>query len=175
MVAARAGAPFAEQGQLGESTLLQNSYVSCDIGFRWSRRRGSQFRRDPGAQCGVSSHAVGAVITANFCIGLGITLAPKTSVQSGHPHISHRPLSKRVDLVELSLVTSDTSHEPLVEHVIHCRTPESSCASPPATPMKPRSRPGSAVSGLVMSVQFRRTSASKRGRALSSTTAGATT
>lgn len=52
--------------------------------------------------------------------GLGVTLAPNTSLRSVNTEISYRPLRRRVDLVELSLVCRDTTHEPLVAHFIQC-------------------------------------------------------
>jgi DNA-binding transcriptional LysR family regulator len=47
--------------------------------------------------------------------GLGVTLVPNAAVRSALPAtIVYLPLTNRADLVELSLVTRDSPHEPLV-------------------------------------------------------------
>lgn len=54
--------------------------------------------------------------------GLGITLVPNAAIRFGQPNIRHRPLLNPFELVELSLVSRDTNHEPLVGHFIDCST-----------------------------------------------------
>lgn len=61
--------------------------------------------------------------------GLGITLVPNAAMRFEQPNIRHRPLAKPFELVELSLVSRDTDHEPLVGHFIHCATTESAASS----------------------------------------------
>lgn len=57
--------------------------------------------------------------------GLGVTLVPETSAkQQPHGRIVWRELRKRVDLVELSVVSRSGTEEPLVEHFIGCFRPE---------------------------------------------------
>jgi DNA-binding transcriptional LysR family regulator len=51
--------------------------------------------------------------------GLGVTMAPSTAVRSAlRPTATCRPLTNRADLVELSLVTRDSPHEPLVKEFL---------------------------------------------------------
>ncbi|TDL40088.1 LysR family transcriptional regulator [Arthrobacter nitrophenolicus] len=60
--------------------------------------------------------------------GLGVTLAPKSSVTQQPQGLVGRELRKRVDLVELSVMVRAGGHEPLVEHFIACSTPEDGAA-----------------------------------------------
>lgn len=71
----------------------------------------------PDSRCHANSITTQLAMVAS---GLGITLVPNTSAQTSHPRIRHRPLAKRFDLVELSLVSRDANHERLVEHFIDC-------------------------------------------------------
>ncbi|NVM99860.1 LysR family transcriptional regulator [Arthrobacter sp. SDTb3-6] len=52
--------------------------------------------------------------------GLGVTLAPNSSIESAHGGFVGRELSARVDLVELSLVSREGGPEPIAEHFIDC-------------------------------------------------------
>ncbi|MEN8585092.1 LysR substrate-binding domain-containing protein [Burkholderia sp. RS01] len=56
--------------------------------------------------------------------GLGVTLAPESSVRQQPQDLVWRELRRRVDLVELSVVVRSGDHEPLVEHFIACSAPE---------------------------------------------------
>ncbi|MFP3462931.1 LysR substrate-binding domain-containing protein [Arthrobacter globiformis] len=56
--------------------------------------------------------------------GLGVTIAPESSVRQQRQGLVWRELRRRVDLVELSVVVRAGGHEPLVEHFIACTTPE---------------------------------------------------
>jgi DNA-binding transcriptional LysR family regulator len=62
--------------------------------------------------------------------GLGVTLAPETSVRQQPHSIVWRELRQRVDLVELSVVVRAGSQEPLVEHFIACCTPNETVTGP---------------------------------------------
>jgi DNA-binding transcriptional LysR family regulator len=55
--------------------------------------------------------------------GLGVTLAPESSVRQQPQGLVWRELRKRVDLVELFVVVRAGGHEPVVEHFIACSTP----------------------------------------------------
>jgi len=52
--------------------------------------------------------------------GLGVTLAPESSVRQQAQGLVWRELRRRVDLVELSVVVRAGGQEPLVEHFISC-------------------------------------------------------
>lgn len=52
--------------------------------------------------------------------GLGVTLVPESSVQRQPRALVWRELRKRIDLVELSLVSRAGDDEPLVDHFIAC-------------------------------------------------------
>ena len=54
--------------------------------------------------------------------GLGVSLVPNVSVQQIQPTALYRPLTDRAGLVELSLVSRDTAHEPLAKHFLHIAT-----------------------------------------------------
>jgi DNA-binding transcriptional LysR family regulator len=56
--------------------------------------------------------------------GLGVTLAPESSVRQQPHGFVWRELRRRVDLVELSVVVRAGGQEPLVEHFIACSNPE---------------------------------------------------
>lgn len=56
--------------------------------------------------------------------GLGVTLAPESSVRQQPHGLVWRELRRRVDLVELSVVVRSGDQEPLVEHFIACSAPE---------------------------------------------------
>lgn len=56
--------------------------------------------------------------------GLGVTLAPESSVTDQPRGLVWRELRRRVDLVELSVVVRSGGQEPLVEHFIACSRPE---------------------------------------------------
>lgn len=56
--------------------------------------------------------------------GLGVTLAPESSVRQQPQGLVWRELRKRVDLVELSVVVRAGGEEALVQHFIACATPE---------------------------------------------------
>ena len=58
--------------------------------------------------------------------GLGVTLAPESSVRQQPQGLVWRELRKRIDLVELSVVVRAGGQEPLVEQFIACSTPEGS-------------------------------------------------
>ncbi|WP_251039616.1 LysR substrate-binding domain-containing protein [Arthrobacter sp. ISL-72] len=55
--------------------------------------------------------------------GLGVTLAPESSVRQQPRGRVWRELRKRVDLVEPSVVVRLGSQEPLVEHFVACAVP----------------------------------------------------
>ena len=54
--------------------------------------------------------------------GLGVSLVPNVSVQQIQPTALYRPLTDRAGLVELSLVSRDTAHEPLANHFLRIAT-----------------------------------------------------
>lgn len=56
--------------------------------------------------------------------GLGVTLAPESSVRQQPHGLVWRELRRRVDLVELSVVVRAGGQEPLVEHFIACSNAE---------------------------------------------------
>jgi DNA-binding transcriptional LysR family regulator len=56
--------------------------------------------------------------------GLGVTLAPESSVRQQPQGLVWRELRRRVDLVELSVVVRAGGQEPLVQHFITCATPD---------------------------------------------------
>lgn len=56
--------------------------------------------------------------------GLGVTLAPESSVRQQPHGLIWQELRRRVDLVELSVVVRAGGQEPLVEHFIACSIPE---------------------------------------------------
>ena len=62
--------------------------------------------------------------------GLGVTLAPESSVRHQPKGLVWRELRRRVDLVELSVVVRSGGHEPLVEHFIACSGPDAGTAGP---------------------------------------------
>ncbi len=66
-------------------------------------------------------HVANSITTqlAMVACGLGVTLVPNVAVRSVLPAaITYRPLTNRDDLVELSLVTRDSPHEPLVREFL---------------------------------------------------------
>lgn len=75
----------------------------------------------PDAHCHANSITTQLAMVAS---GLGITLVPNAAIRFGHPDIRHRPLLNPFELVELSLVSRDTTREPLVDHFIECATTE---------------------------------------------------
>jgi DNA-binding transcriptional LysR family regulator len=64
----------------------------------------------------VVRHVANSITTqlAMVACGLGVTLVPNVTTPSIPPAATYRPLTDRADLVELSLVTRDSPHEPLV-------------------------------------------------------------
>jgi DNA-binding transcriptional LysR family regulator len=50
--------------------------------------------------------------------GLGVTLVPNALVRSVRPPVTYRPLTDRADLIELSLVTRNSTQEPLVREFL---------------------------------------------------------
>ena len=58
--------------------------------------------------------------------GLGVTLAPESSVRQQPHGLVWRELRRRVDLVELSVVVRSGGQEPLVQHFIVCCSHEGS-------------------------------------------------
>lgn len=62
--------------------------------------------------------------------GLGVTIAPKSSVTQQPQGLVWRELRKRVDLVELSVVVRAGGQEPLVQQFIACSTPGGDDAPP---------------------------------------------
>jgi DNA-binding transcriptional LysR family regulator len=75
----------------------------------------------PDAHCHANSITTQLAMVAS---GLGITLVPNAAIRFGQPDIRHRPLLNPFELVELSLVSRDTTREPLVDHFIECATTE---------------------------------------------------
>jgi DNA-binding transcriptional LysR family regulator len=103
----------------------------CDEPWVWLRRDVSPDYHDqlltacrqagftPDAHCHANSITTQLAMVAS---GLGITLVPNAAIRLGQPDIRHRPLLNPFELVELSLVSRDTSREPLVNHFIECAT-----------------------------------------------------
>jgi DNA-binding transcriptional LysR family regulator len=60
--------------------------------------------------------------------GLGVTLVPESSAARQPRALAWRELKKRVDLVELSVVSRAGGEEPLVDHFIACTRSESSAS-----------------------------------------------
>lgn len=56
--------------------------------------------------------------------GLGVTLVPESSARQQQGNIVWRELRRRVDLVELSVVSRAGVNEPLVDHFIRCTEPQ---------------------------------------------------
>ncbi|MCA4131645.1 LysR family transcriptional regulator [Arthrobacter sp. M4] len=56
--------------------------------------------------------------------GLGVTLAPASSVRLQPDDLVWRDIKERADLVELSIVSRAEAKEPLVEHFISCASPD---------------------------------------------------
>jgi DNA-binding transcriptional LysR family regulator len=54
--------------------------------------------------------------------GLGVSLVPNVSMQQIQPTALYRPLTDRAGIVELSLVSRDTAHEPLAKHFLRIAT-----------------------------------------------------
>ena len=66
-------------------------------------------------------HIANSIATqlAMVACGLGVTLVPNVAVRSAlPPTATYRPLTNRAELVELSLVTRDSPHEPLVKEFL---------------------------------------------------------
>ena len=66
-------------------------------------------------------HTANSIATqlAMVACGLGVTLVPNVAVRSAlPPTATYRPLTNRAELVELSLVTRDSPHEPLVKEFL---------------------------------------------------------
>ena len=66
-------------------------------------------------------HIANSIATqlAMVACGLGVTLVPNVAVRSAlPPTATYRPLTNRAELVELSLVTRDSPHEPLVREFL---------------------------------------------------------
>jgi len=66
-------------------------------------------------------HTANSIATqlAMVACGLGATLVPNVAVRSAlPPTATYRPLTTRAELVELSLVTRDNPHEPLVKEFL---------------------------------------------------------
>jgi DNA-binding transcriptional LysR family regulator len=66
-------------------------------------------------------HIANSIATqlAMVACGLGVTLVPNVAVRSAlPPTAAYRPLTGRAELVELSLVTRDSPHEPLVREFL---------------------------------------------------------
>ena len=66
-------------------------------------------------------HIANSIATqlAMVACGLGVTLVPSVAVRSAlPPTATYRPLTNRAELVELSLVTRDSPHEPLVREFL---------------------------------------------------------
>lgn len=68
-------------------------------------------------------HVANSILTqlAMVAAGLGITLAPNTTVRQDVA-ITHRPLTERAELVELSLVIRAAAPGPLVEQFLQIAT-----------------------------------------------------
>lgn len=80
----------------------------------------------PDAHCHANSITTQLAMVAS---GLGITLVPQAAIRFGQSDIRHRPLLNPFELVELSLVSRDTGHEPLVNHFVECATTETAVTS----------------------------------------------
>jgi len=66
-------------------------------------------------------HIANSIATqlAMVACGLGVTLVPNTAVRSAlPPTATYRPMTSRAELVELSLVTRESPHEPLVREFL---------------------------------------------------------
>ncbi len=66
-------------------------------------------------------HIANSIATqlAMVACGLGVTLVPNVAVRSAlPPTATYRPLTNRAELVELSLVTRESPHEPLVREFL---------------------------------------------------------
>jgi DNA-binding transcriptional LysR family regulator len=66
-------------------------------------------------------HIANSIATqlAMVTCGLGVTLVPNVAVRSTlPPTVTYRPLTNRTELVELSLVTRESPHEPLVREFL---------------------------------------------------------
>jgi DNA-binding transcriptional LysR family regulator len=66
-------------------------------------------------------HTANSIATqlAMVACGLGVTLVPNVAVRSAlPPTTTYRPLTNRAELVELSLVTRDSPHEPLIKEFL---------------------------------------------------------
>ncbi len=66
-------------------------------------------------------HIANSIATqlAMVACGLGVTLVPNVAVRSAlPPTATYRPLTSRADLVELSFVTRESPHEPLVREFL---------------------------------------------------------
>jgi DNA-binding transcriptional LysR family regulator len=65
-------------------------------------------------------HVANSIATqlAMVACGLGVTLVPNVATRSIPAPATYRPLTNRADLVELSLVTRDSPHEPLVREFL---------------------------------------------------------
>jgi len=66
-------------------------------------------------------HIANSIATqlAMVACGLGVTLVPNAAVRSAlPPTATYRPLTNRAELVELSLVTRQSPHEPLVKEFL---------------------------------------------------------
>ena len=66
-------------------------------------------------------HIANSIATqlAMVACGLGVTLVPNVAVRSAlPPTATYRPLTNRAELVELSLVTRDSPHEPLIKEFL---------------------------------------------------------
>ncbi|MEV0698711.1 LysR substrate-binding domain-containing protein [Saccharopolyspora sp. NPDC050389] len=72
-------------------------------------------------------HVANSITTqlAMVAAGLGVTLVPNVLVRWILPPATHRPLTDRTDLVELSLVTRDSAHEPLVREFLRIASADS--------------------------------------------------
>jgi DNA-binding transcriptional LysR family regulator len=66
-------------------------------------------------------HIANSIATqlAMVACGLGVTLVPNVAVRSAlPPTATYRPLTNRAELIELSLVTRESPHEPLVNEFL---------------------------------------------------------
>jgi DNA-binding transcriptional LysR family regulator len=66
-------------------------------------------------------HIADSIVTqlAMVACGLGVTLVPNAAVRSAlPPTATYRPLTNRAELVELSLVTRESPHEPMVREFL---------------------------------------------------------
>ena len=77
-------------------------------------------------------HIANSIATqlAMVACGLGVTLVPNVAVRSVLPSTAtYRPLTNRAELVELSIVTRESPHEPLVAEFLRI-----ALTQPPETP-----------------------------------------